>query len=198
LPSGLARAFPWLAQGDDTAWGGLLMLLNPLAVLHLPTWLDRQAPPVRRHFARALLAHVAQRLRLPAHDPQQPLLALPSEAQQALQQTRCAWDGFGWPQGLDTRGLQPTGDRTAQALACWRRALVRLLRQHADLGLSRVVRRSANIVVTPTHVDVVLPLAQADVALRRCGLDNDPGWVPWFGWIVSFHYIDLPEAPHAG
>lgn len=190
VPPGLARAFPWLAAGDDTAWGGLLMLLNALAILHLPAWLEHQAPVVRQHFARALLAQVAQRLRLPADDPQQPLLALPDEVQQALHQARCRWDGFAWPRGLDARGLQPAGDRTAQALACWRRALVRLLRRHAGVGLVRVVRRAANVALTPTHVDVVLPLAQADVALRRCGLDNDPGWLPWFGWIVGFHYLE--------
>ena len=69
-------------------------------------------------------------------------------------------------------------------------ALVRLLRRHAGVGLVHVVRRAANVAATPTHLDVVLPLAQADVALRRCGLDNDPGWVPWFGWIVGFHYVE--------
>jgi hypothetical protein len=24
--------------------------------------------------------------------------------------------------------------------------------------------------------------------IRRAGLDIDPGWVPWLGRVVSFHY----------
>ena len=36
--------------------------------------------------------------------------------------------------------------------------------------------------------------------LRRHGLDSDPGWVPWFGRIVAFHFVtaDLLPAPEAG
>lgn len=196
-PRGVGH-LPWLGTGEDSAWGGLLMLLNAMSLLHLPAWLEPQEPPVQQFFARALLAQVAQRLRLPSDDPHQPMLALPHEAQQALHQARCRWDGFAWPQGLDARGLQAEGERTDEALACWRRALVRLLRRHAGVGLVHLARRPANIALTPTHVDVVLPLAQVEVALRRCGLDCDPGWVPWFGWIVHFHYVDAPEAPHAG
>ena len=41
---------------------------------------------------------------------------------------------------------------------------------------------------TRTHVDVVFALDQADVAVRRCGVDLNPGWIPWLGRIVVFHY----------
>jgi hypothetical protein len=34
-----------------------------------------------------------------------------------------------------------------------------------------------------------MPLEAADLRLRRAGLDSDPGWVPWFGRIVSFHFV---------
>ena len=27
-----------------------------------------------------------------------------------------------------------------------------------------------------------------DVAVRRAGLDTDPGWVPWLGTVVMFRY----------
>jgi len=26
--------------------------------------------------------------------------------------------------------------------------------------------------------------------VRCVGLDRDPGWVAWLGWIVAFHYIE--------
>ncbi|HMC09026.1 MAG TPA: hypothetical protein VKL22_06885 [Actinomycetota bacterium] len=43
--------------------------------------------------------------------------------------------------------------------------------------------------VTRTHVDVVFSLERVDIAVRRSGLDVDPGWVPDLGRIVSFHYL---------
>jgi hypothetical protein len=43
--------------------------------------------------------------------------------------------------------------------------------------------------VTRTHVDVLFSLERVDIAVRRSGLDGDPGWVPDLGRIVSFHYL---------
>ena len=44
------------------------------------------------------------------------------------------------------------------------------------------------VYVSRTHVDVVLPLAGIDLAARRSGLDQDPGWVPELARIVLFHF----------
>jgi hypothetical protein len=32
--------------------------------------------------------------------------------------------------------------------------------------------------------------SQVDMTVRRAGLDLDPGWVPWLGRVVQFHYLD--------
>ena len=40
----------------------------------------------------------------------------------------------------------------------------------------------------PARVDVVFPLAHTDLAIRRCGLDIDPGWLPAAGRDVRLHY----------
>lgn len=64
---------------------------------------------------------------------------------------------------------------------CWRAGRVRLL---------EVVRRPARISLTRTHLDVTLALDQADLRIRRIGLDLDPGWLPWFGRVIQFHYTD--------
>jgi hypothetical protein len=42
--------------------------------------------------------------------------------------------------------------------------------------------------VWPGWVEVYLPLDGVDVAVRRAGLDVDPGWVPWLGTVVMFRY----------
>ena len=34
--------------------------------------------------------------------------------------------------------------------------------------------------------------------IRRVGLDIDPGWVPWLGRIVTFHYPNLSTVPQRG
>lgn len=48
--------------------------------------------------------------------------------------------------------------------------------------------RPGSVVVSRTHVDVVLGLDQIDLDARAMGLDRDPGWVPELGRIVLFHF----------
>ena len=54
----------------------------------------------------------------------------------------------------------------------------------------RLVARRGRVFVTAMHVDLTLPLADADAAVRRAGLDLDPGWRPSLGRILAFHYRD--------
>lgn len=63
---------------------------------------------------------------------------------------------------------------------------------HRRVGwtLRRLVFRPARVVLSPTHVDVFFRLEQADAAIRRWGLDINPGWVPWLARVISFHYSD--------
>jgi hypothetical protein len=48
--------------------------------------------------------------------------------------------------------------------------------------------RPAHVVATRSHVDVHLRSNDVSLALRRCGLDIDPGWLPWLGRVVHLHY----------
>jgi hypothetical protein len=72
--------------------------------------------------------------------------------------------------------------------ATWRLAVSLWLRRTGSLPLGAIVRRAAHVVATRTHVDVLFPLRAADARVRGAGLDIDPGWVPWLGRIVQFHY----------
>jgi hypothetical protein len=74
-------------------------------------------------------------------------------------------------------------------LARLRRATRRWLRSVARVGPASVVMRAGWVTITRTHVDMVLPLGAVDLRLRRAGLDQDPGWVPWLGRVVAFHYL---------
>jgi hypothetical protein len=67
-------------------------------------------------------------------------------------------------------------------------ALAKYLRRAAGIGLRRLVHRRGLVVATATHVDVTFPGDVIELPVRRAGLDLDPGWVPWLGRVVAYHY----------
>ncbi len=52
--------------------------------------------------------------------------------------------------------------------------------------------QKAKLRATETHLDLDLAATEINIALRLSGLDLDPGWVPWLGRVVTFHYDRLP------
>jgi len=73
-------------------------------------------------------------------------------------------------------------------LDAWLTAMRRWCRRYARIGLRDLVCRPGRISATRTHIDTVFDHRQADIRVRKSGLDVDPGWVPWFGRVISFHY----------
>jgi hypothetical protein len=189
-----------------TAAGGLLFLLPVLQRLGLPAWL-LAADAEDAGFASRVLAAALHRLRVPQEDPawslvaplprraapgsgvagrivstaelpwQSPLLAAP-RARPAVQELSAA---LGHARSAD-----------AQAVL-WLTAARRWLRRAGHIGLASVVVRPASLSLTPTHADMHFKLSDADLRVRRLGLDADPGWLPWFGRVVSFHFRDAPR-----
>lgn len=78
-------------------------------------------------------------------------------------------------------------------LSAWITAMRRWCRRYAQMGLHDLVCRPGRILITRTHIDILFHHQQADIRIRRVGLDLDPGWVPWFGRVVAFHYLDREE-----
>jgi hypothetical protein len=89
-----------------------------------------------------------------------------------------AWGGVGGHVGAPH-------DNDAHA---WLSACRHALRRRVRIGLGSLVLRPARLALTPTHADVFFALDAADVRVRRAGLDIDPGWVPWLGRVLAFHY----------
>ena len=83
---------------------------------------------------------------------------------------------------------RPTRPLRHAVTDAWGVAVRRWLRRRAGAGVATVVLRPGGLDHTPTHVDVRLGLDAAELAVRRAGLDVDPGWVPWLGRVVAFHY----------
>ncbi len=63
------------------------------------------------------------------------------------------------------------------------------------MGLQGLVCRPGRLLATPTHLEVFFAHHQIDVRIRRAGADLDPGWLPWLGRVVRFHYL-FGEDPH--
>ncbi|HUI95491.1 MAG TPA: hypothetical protein VLX44_07045 [Xanthobacteraceae bacterium] len=67
---------------------------------------------------------------------------------------------------------------------CWR---------DGRIAAREVICRPGRVTLTATDLDVSLALDAIDIRIRRIGLDLDPGWVPWFGRVVRFHYLPAGE-----
>lgn len=175
-------ALPWLADAAPSAHAGLLLLLNVLQALRFDAWLRDHPAGAQRSFVHALLCRVLDHCSAPEHDPQRTWLACNDAEQRTLATAR--WDG---------------GHRsTAQSLRGWWLRLRRALRRHVGLDLQEVVVRDGWLGASATHIDVVYPLDEVALPLRRLGLDADPGWVPWFGHIVAFHFVPREQLPVPG
>jgi hypothetical protein len=81
---------------------------------------------------------------------------------------------------------RPGDDPTPVRLGAAMRPLRRWLADH-DVPASAFTR-PGRVLVSHTHVDVVLDLELVDVTARASGLDQDPGWVPSLGRVVLFHF----------
>lgn len=91
-----------------------------------------------------------------------------------------------------SRDNHPDGDLTAAVAQAWLTACRRWLRRRARTGVASLVARPARLSLTPTHADMFFELSGVSLSVRRAGLDLDPGWVPWFGRVVTFHYGRTP------
>jgi hypothetical protein len=82
-----------------------------------------------------------------------------------------------------------TGEIPLDTVREWVAKLRRYLRRTARIGFYSLICRSGRIAFTDTHLDVTFRLSRADIRVRRAGLDLDPGWTPWLGRVVHFHYV---------
>lgn len=83
------------------------------------------------------------------------------------------------------------GHRLAeQAVAVAAEQLCDLLDCDSPSLVQRLMHRRAVVVASGASLDVRFALADARLDVRMAGLDADPGWIPVFGRVVRFHYVD--------
>lgn len=66
--------------------------------------------------------------------------------------------------------------------------LAHALRDPAPDLTARLLCTPGRLFAGATHVELHLPLDRIDIAVRRAGLDRDPGWTPDLGRIIRFHF----------
>jgi hypothetical protein len=173
---------------------GALFLVRPLAALGIADWLAAHDWAEDGAFAARLLADIAAHHLPPgAEDPLVAALAGDSRAvPDGPFVAPACWREL---TGIRPRAPHPTSDGAPLAARpwaqrAWRLALHRWLRRYAALTLPDLVRRPATLIATPTHLELTMSLRRVDVRIRAAGLDIDPGWVPWLGRVIRFHYLD--------
>jgi hypothetical protein len=151
---------------EYTCRGGLFFTVPLLTRLGIANWLAAHPEVVEQQFPARLLCELARRLSTPADDLV--LTALRPSPDENQDDTPIE--------------LQPM-------MNDWIRQMRRWCRLKARIGLSDLVCRRARISSTATHIDMYFQHSEADSRIRRAGLDIDPGWVAWLGWVIQFHYI---------
>jgi hypothetical protein len=155
-------AQPLWPSGAPTAAGGLAFLLVVLARLGYAQWVEENEHWRGRAIEKRMLRLVCARLELSPEDP-------------------------AWRLG-DVADVEAADTQAEGAAALWLKHCRRWLRREARIGIATLVSRPARLTLTPTHADLVFELKRVDLAIRRQGLDIDPGWLPWYGRVLSFHY----------
>lgn len=151
-----------------TSVGGLLFLLPLLSGLGFAAWQEQHAEPP---LCGSILWRALRHLRAPEADPAWALVdSLP-------------------------QGTQAGSDSHGEMATAWLDACRRQLCRAERLSLARVCRRPARLRWSATHLDVQLDVRNADIRVRRQGLDLDPGWLPWLGRVVTFSYQRMDVLP---
>lgn len=189
----LPRSTPIL-RGERTRSAGLYFLLHVLRHLGIARALDACPALVEADFVAYVIHRLAAHAGVVAGDEilcavnavsAQSSLVLSAEALATVRTTPEIW-----PSGFRTTLLAANAD---YLLRVWVLAVRRWCWRFGEISVREIVARPGRVWLTRTDFDVTLALSDADVRIRRLGLDIDPGWLQWFGrygLVVRFHYRD--------
>lgn len=157
-----------------TEEGGILFFLRPLALLDFPA--RAATDPATRHRPLDEVLHrFARRWRALAPDDPAALAFA------------------GYPPDAPAPSEGPADDALAEWLDAEAARLTAWLSEvwvdeiPSDLT-GHLCRRRARVVGERGWLTVIYSLDDVSTAVRRAGLDLDPGWLPWLGAVVKFRY----------
>ena len=148
----------------DTEQGGLLYLLNMLNRPEMRRLMIEHAEALPN--AWAWLYRLGQELQLDEQDPIVDFIA-----QQLGMRDRSELVDL--PALPGRKQILELAERWYQKTEVWQPDLLTL---------------PAQIRYSPSHIDLYAAMASIRLPVRLAGLDIDPGWLPWLGRVVRFHY----------
>ncbi len=160
-PHWLPLNIPALEQLQPTDLGGLFFCLPILERLKFPAWLLAQEGLYEAGFGWTVLSDLSRRTEIPPEDVLRQLCTALAPAEAPADPAPWAGQVEAWLSRLDVENALP-----------W------------------LLQRRALFACTPTHLDLVLPVKEAEIPLRRWALDTDPGWVPYLGRVIAYHYLE--------
>jgi hypothetical protein len=184
----------------ETSFGGVFYLMNLALYLNLYGDFSTPLQPGIALSPWDFLALVGQQLigeRI-HDDPVWPLLAQLAGRDEG----DAPGQDFHAPEELRRQMMEQWGYDTQSAPDQWasipaiewlmpfiRVRLMRALGLNQEEELAGVLcAHRARVLVTATHVDVMLSLADLPITIRLAGLDRNPGWIPAAGRYVTFHF----------
>lgn len=193
VPSDSLAPTPAAVLSFASPQAGFALLIPLLQRLDLAALLAANEALLALDLPRRLLQAMAERLHLAAADPLHQLW----EGVERLADTKLeaikippSWRQWATVSGRPLRRFDPANSATRlpQLLNLLQGLAALWLRRHCRLSLRSLINRPGRVNLTTTHWDVIFDLNQVDLRLRRLALDVDPGWVPWLGRVVQFHY----------
>lgn len=205
-----------LAEGVDTGLGGAFYLINLMVRLDLPATLDTGWDLATGAGAWGLLDALTRALlaldrRHPTDDALWAILAV-LDHRDPLDLTDLPGKHLkdpgrfalpdSWPAPAEP--LPParlTGrliKNLSPAMVRWLSLAVPPIRHHLrdllnltkrDTITGALFQVPARIYATTTHLDVVMSLNDISLPVRLAGLDANPGWLPDFARVITFHYL---------
>jgi hypothetical protein len=179
----------WNCIGQATSAAGFFFLLNSLHRIGIAQALAAGLSQAGPDFLPQLLLRLAAQAGVSQDDPVwvwlKSLLTVTDCADGRL---RC--DASCWPSSLQPSRDTVTVDYISRV---WYLAVRRWCWRVARINVTDIVSRQGVFSVNRTDLDISLPLDETDIRIRQAGLDLDPGWIPWFGRVVRFHYLYREE-----
>lgn len=172
---------PATPGGLRTEFAGLYFLLHPLRHVGIAGALEANPQLAVTQFVSRVLLRLAGKARVAEKDP-----VLFSLADDLGHERHEFDDALVIPDTMC--GVKRLKDKTDVTERLWTAAVRRWCRKHAQMSAHQICARPGRIVTTRTHVEIIMPMSSVDLRIRRCGLDLDPGYVPWLGRVVRFHY----------
>jgi hypothetical protein len=175
------------SPGVYSSHSGFFFLLRVLDELDIEEFLRVYPLLAEVNFPWLVLRALAEYLCFEEDDPH--VSMAPSSCADVLQ-NKIAFDmPEAWSRLFGLRPATESFEITLRSLLrIWVIAARRWLWLYGRLRLNEVTNRRGQVFYSRPQVDVKLRLQDVDLRIRRLGLDLDPGWVPWLGLIVRFHY----------